>query len=98
MSERKPLDFIEPLGDAIYIFMDEREGVSNIIITTEYQQISEVGTVVKAGPDVQSVNAGDKIVISYYTGTHLQLPECYSDSKYHRIIREHEILCRINKE
>ena len=99
MSERMSLDFIDCLGDTIYILMDDREQKSSIIYTPENaQQISEVGTVVKKGPDVQLVNIGDKVIISYYTGIHLQLPECYSESKYHRIIREHEILCRISEE
>jgi len=98
-NERKPLSFIEPLGDTIYVFMDEREQKSSIILTPQdAQQISEVGTVVKKGDEVNEVEVGDRIIISYYTGTHLQLPECYSESKYHRIIREHEILCRISKE
>jgi len=99
MSDRKPLPFIEPLGDTIYVLMDEREQKSSIIFTPQdAQQISEVGTVVKKGKEVNKVEVGDKIIISYYTGIHLQLPECYSDSKYHRIIREHEILCRISEE
>ena len=93
------LSFIEPLGDNIYVLMDEREGASKIIISPDqYQQISEVGTVIAVGDEVTKVGIGDKIIISYYTGSHLQLPESYSESKYHRIIREHEILCRVNKE
>jgi len=95
---REPLDFIEPLGDTLYIYMDERKGVSDIIVTVDYQQISETGTVIAIGDKVEDVAVGDKIIISYYTGTHLQLPQCYSDSKYHRIIREHEILARIREE
>jgi len=99
MAERKPLHFVDPLGDSIYVFMDAREQLSSIIVTPEArQQISETGVVVATGPDVEKVGVGDRIIISYYTGAHLQLPECYSDSKYHRIVREHEILARIKAQ
>ena len=99
MAEHKPLDFISPLGDCLYLLMDEREGASKIIVTPDaYQQISETGRVIAKGPDASShLNEGDRVIISYYSGIHLQLPQNYAESKYHRIVREHEILCRIKE-
>jgi co-chaperonin GroES (HSP10) len=101
MSERgKPLTFIEPKWDCLYVYMDARPQLSKIIVTTENsQQITEVGTVMAVGPKVEDgYKPGDRIVIHYFTGIHLQLPECYSYSQYHRIIRDHEILFKINQE
>ena len=102
MSDKRgrPLDFIQALGDSLYIFMDLREQKSKIIITPdESQQISEVGTIISKGDKVSSdYQVGNKVLIHYFTGTHLQIPECYSSSKYHRMIREHEILCGIDQE
>ena len=102
MSDKRgpALTFIEPKGDCLYVYMDLRPPKSTIIETPEdSQQITEVGTVIAVGPKVEeNYKPGDKIVIHYYTGVHLQLPECYSASKYHRILRDHEILFKVNQE
>ena len=96
----RPLDFIEAKSDHLYIFMDKREQLSSIIVTPESrQQISESGIIISRGSDVNpDWKIGDRIAISYYTGTHIQLKECYSSSKYHRIIREHEILFFVDQD
>jgi len=96
----KPLDFLIPKGDCFYVFMDLREQKSKYIFTPEdAQQISETGVIIAKGPKASDEwNEGDRVLISYYTGTHLQLKECYSASKFHRIIREHEILGKIDQE
>ena len=96
----RPLTFLEPKGDNIYLYMDLREQKSSIIVTPEAtQQISETGVIMKKGPKVSDEwSIGDRVMIHYYTGTHIQLKEVYSTSRYHRIIREHEILTKINQE
>lgn len=94
----KPLDFLEPFGDNLYIFMDERKAVSNIIITADSQQITETATVMALGDKAkENFKVGDKIMITYNTGIHIQIKESYSTSKYHRIVREHEILTCIDQ-
>jgi len=96
----KPLSFIEPKGDCMYLFMDLREQKSRYIFTPENsQQISETGVIMAKGPRVSDeFQVGDRVAIHYYTGTHLQFKECYSVSQFHRIVREHEILAKINQE
>jgi len=95
----KPLDFLEPFGDHIYVFMDERKTLSDIIVTPDSQQITEVGTIMALGHKAkENFDVGDRIIISYNVGIHLQLKESYSTSKYHRIVRDHEILTRIDQE
>lgn len=96
----KPMDFIVPFGDSLYVFMDIREQKSSIIVTPEEsQQITEVGTIISRGDGVdQQFKIGDKVLISYYTGIHLQIKESYTTSKYHRLVREHEILTIIDQE
>lgn len=95
----KPLDFIEPFGDHLYIFMDVRGGVSKLIVTQNYQQITEVGTVVALGEKAaEDFAVGDRIMISYNTGIHIQIKESYTTSKYHRIVRTYEILTKISQK
>ena len=117
----RPLTFLEPKGDNIYLYMDLREQKSSIIVTPEVsQQISETGVIIAMGPKIgykkmgwiqrlwrrlwhlplnqSEWQIGDRVMIHYYTGTHIQLKEVYSTSRYHRIIREHEILTKINQE
>ena len=94
----KPLDFIEAHGDHIYLFMDVREQLSKFIINVDAHQITEVATVMSIGGDVKSFKIGDRVLIGYSKGIHIQIPESYTTSKYHRIIREHEILTKISQE
>ena len=100
MSEKKPLDFIQAKGDHLYIMMDDREQKSNILITPQnVQQVSETGVIISKGSDVNpDWKIGDRVIISYYTGIHLQLKECYSTSMFHRMIREHEILAGVDQD
>lgn len=95
----KPLDFIEAHGDHIYLFMDVRGDVSSVLITPDRQQITESATIISRGEDVtKDLQVGDKVLISYSTGIHIQIKESYTTSKYHRIIRDHEILTKINQD
>jgi len=95
----KPLDFIKPFGDHIYLFMDGRSGISNVIITQNYQQITETATIIALGKKAKkNFKVGDKVMISYNSGIHIQIKESYSTSKHHRILREHQILTKINQK
>jgi len=96
----KPLDFIIPKNDCVYLYMDLRGQKSSIIVTPEVsQQISETGVIVAKGPEVSDeFNVGDTVMVSYYTKIHIQLKENYAKSQYHRIIREHEILAVIDRD
>jgi len=93
------LDYLEPLGDNVYLEMDEREGVSKIIATPDaYRQRAEKGTVISIGPDVKGLKPGDRVVISFHTGIHIQLPETYVRPDKHRIVREFEILAKLKEK
>ena len=59
-----------------------------------FQQRTEKATVMAVGNEVKNYKVGDKILISYNAGTHLQLPEIYKEQAQHRIIIEHNILCK----
>jgi len=95
----RPLDFLRAWGDRLYLFMDERQQVSKHVFTADRSQITESGTIISKGKDVSDeFEIGMKVIISYHSGIHLQIEETYTTSKYHRIVREHEILAPYRHE
>lgn len=96
----KPLDFFIPKNDSVYLYMDLREQKSSIIVTPEStRSISETGIIMAKGPKVSDEwKIGDRVMIHYFTGTHMQLKEVYAVSEFHRVVREHELLGKIDQE
>jgi co-chaperonin GroES (HSP10) len=100
--DKKAKDFaekIELFENRIYIYVPPRQTRLGSILTPEsYSQITEHAVIVKKGPDVPEwFEEGDEILISYYSGKHIQLPEVYSDSDHHRIIVHSEILAKYSE-
>jgi len=102
------LDYIQPLGDNIYLEMDERkeEKPGLIVLQETRHQRTEIGTVIAMGsrlkiPDqigyVTDLQIGDRVLISFYTGVQIQIPETISKEPLHRIVKEYEILAKITK-
>jgi len=99
MSEVKPLDFILPIKDKLYITVEEKAGqIGSIILPEQARMRSQIGIVQAMGEEVKGFKVGDRILISYGAGIHIQLPETYNREPYHRIIVEYEILAKIKKE
>ncbi len=95
----KPLDFLKAWGDRLYLFMDKREQVSKHVFTADRSQITESATIISKGKDVSDEFVeGGKVLVSYHSGIHLQIEESYTTSKFHRIVREHEILTGYDQE
>jgi len=95
----KPIEeLIRPVGQNLYIIMEERAGkMGTIEMPSSYQQRSEIAVVKAIGDEVEKIAVGDRVLISYSSGTHVQLPETYTESSKHRIIIEHEILARLEE-
>jgi co-chaperonin GroES (HSP10) len=94
MSELK----LSPWGDRLYIVLDEpKESVGTIILPERHSERSRVATVSAIGEDVKHIKVGDKVLISYYTGVFIHLPDFAFRGKedLHRIVREDEILARV---
>lgn len=95
----RPLDFLEAHDDHLYIMMDRRKEVSKYICRPDSQQVTETGTVISKGSKVSDdFQEGDKVMIRYNIGVHIQIEENYTTSEFHRIVREHEIMTKINQE
>lgn len=84
-----------PLGDRIYLVMDEFvEKIGSIFVSETHSERSRTGTVKAVGEDVKSLKVGDRVLISFYTGIKLHTPETYSHEDLHRIVREGEVLMK----
>jgi co-chaperonin GroES (HSP10) len=89
---------LSPWGDRIYIVVDEpKESSGSIIIPQRHRERSRTATVSAIGEDVKHFNVGDKVLISYYTGIFIDLLGMGLEGKedLHRIVREDEILAKI---
>ncbi len=91
---------ILPLGTNVYIELDavqEHEGA--IILPESHSEVTRIGTVREIGPDVTTVNRGDKVIIEYIHGAILHLPRCRkwidTTKDTHRIVGEQQILTKI---
>jgi len=94
MSELK----LSPWGDRLYIILDEpKESVGAIILPERHSERSRVATVSAVGKEVKHIKVGNKVLISYYTGVFIHLPDFAFRGKedLHRIVREDEILAKI---
>ncbi len=84
---------IKPLQDRVVVKMTEAEETtqSGIILTGSAKEKPEVAVVVEVGPgksDVtMSVNKGDKVLISKYSGTNVKL-----DGEEYIIVKMEDIL------
>lgn len=101
---------LEPLGDRIYILLDEKiEKVGQIFVSESASERTRMATVKKMGPDCErtkrrflkksrtKLNIGDRIVVMFYAGNVLHLlGESILDER-HRIVMEGEIMARIKE-
>ena len=97
--KEKVLKGIRPLGNNLYIYVLERATKIGLIeVAVQTAQRTEEAIVIAKGKGVEELEVGDKILISYSEGTHIQLPETYSKEPRHRVIIEHNILCAVGGE
>jgi len=93
------LKFIHPKKDRLYITVEEKAGqIGSIILTDNVRMRSQIAIVRAIGEEVKEFKVGDKVLISFGAGIHIQLPETYSVEPFHRIITEMEILSLIGDE
>lgn len=86
---------IIPYGDKIYIRVLERATkIRNVFVPQDHKMRTEKAEVVSVGENVKYFKPGDKILVMFYSGVHIQTPETYSQEPTHRLIVEHEILAR----
>jgi co-chaperonin GroES (HSP10) len=94
MSELK----LAPWGDRVYLILEERvTKVGGIEIPDNASQRSRIAVVAAFGDRVTNFAIGDRVLISWYTGVFVHLPDFAFRAKedLHRIVREDEILAKL---
>jgi co-chaperonin GroES (HSP10) len=89
---------LSPWGDRIYLILDEmQESVGLIKLPERHSERSRIATVSAVGEAVKHFAVGDKVLISYYTGVFIHLPDLAfrAQEDRHRIVREDEILAKL---
>jgi co-chaperonin GroES (HSP10) len=93
---------LELFGHRILILCDavsERK-IGSIILADQHSERSRTATVVTVGDKVTNYAAGDKVLLSWYTGVHLHLigEELFGsvvDEDRHRLVMEDELLGKL---
>lgn len=97
--KKESLKGIVPLGNNVYLYVLPRATKIGIIeVPTQTAQRTEEAIVIAIGKGVEELGVGDKVLISFHSGTHIQLPETYSREPQHRIIAEFNILVKVNQD
>ena len=96
--QKEVLD-LEPIGSNVYIYILPRiKKLGLVEMPGQHREYTEKAMVIATGKDAEEVKPGDKILITYSAGTHLQIAETYTESSLHRIIIEHNILTKVIKD
>jgi co-chaperonin GroES (HSP10) len=85
---------VKPLGSNIFVELIEvgERKVGMIHIPGKHQEPSRIGVVLEVGPDVTRLKKGDKIMISFYSGTGVDYLGCGFHYDTHRFMSEMDVL------
>ena len=83
---------LKPMADNVLLKQDEAQEttVSGIILATANKEKPAIYQVVAAGSDVKGVAAGDKVVVSKFTGSDLKL-----DGEEYKFVKLEDILALV---
>uniref|UniRef100_A0A6M3ISB1 Putative chaperonin n=1 Tax=viral metagenome TaxID=1070528 RepID=A0A6M3ISB1_9ZZZZ len=83
---------IRPCGERIYIKLDPMiDQVKKLFIPDEHKEQTRLATVLVVGPDVKGFKPGDRVIVSWYAGIPISLPQYDLDPVRDRIVTEREI-------
>jgi len=88
---------IFPVEDNIYYeWLPVSDRIGSILLSERHEQRTREAVVHEVGPKCKTIEKGDKILISAFTGAHLFLisDSSYKDGEKHRICRETEVLAK----
>jgi co-chaperonin GroES (HSP10) len=89
---------LQPLGSNVYIYVLSRDKkMGRIEMPGQYRLHTETAIVIAVGEKVEELKVGDKVLITFNQGSHLQITETYNESSQHRIIIEHNVLTKVGE-
>jgi co-chaperonin GroES (HSP10) len=84
---------------AVLNSVEERKTSGGIIIPGQHSEQTRLGVIRAVGPDIIDLKPGDKILVSYYTGVVVDMPEIREMAnegvEIHRIYTPSEILMTV---
>lgn len=93
---------IKLFDDRLFAILGEvqEKKIGSIIIPGSHSERSRIGVVMEVGPEVKNYAVGDRILVSWYSGTriHLDGDELYGKPVVEdafRVLREAEILGKV---
>ena len=90
---------VAPQGDRLYVRLDPMvEKVKNIFVPDDHREPSRIATIKEVGPEVKKFKVGDRILVSFYTGVPINLPQYDLDPALDKIATESEILALVHEE
>ena len=96
--KKEILGDVIPLRNNVYIYILPRiKKLGLIEMPEQHREYTETAMVIAVGKDVEELEPGDKILIPYHEGTHLQVAETYTESSLHRIIVEHNVTTKVGE-
>ena len=88
--------------DRLFVILNKVEAkkIGSLYVPDNHDERSRIGEVKEVGPGVMGYQAGDKVLVSWYTGTRIHLPgeTMYGepiDEDSFRVLRECEILGQV---
>ena len=96
--KKEVLKDVIPLRNNVYIYMLPRiKKLGLIEMPEQHKEYTETAMVIAVGKDTKELEVGDKILIPYHEGTHLQVTKTYTESSLHRIIVEHNVTTKVGE-
>lgn len=93
---------LELYGDRILVLCDavEERKIGSLYVADKHSERTRLATVISVGDTVSKYRAGDRILLSWYTGVHVHLLgeklwDVDADEDRHRLVMESEILGKI---
>lgn len=96
---------IELFGKGVYAILEavQEKKVGSLYVADKHPEKQRLATVKVTGPDVTRVRAGDRVVVSAYSGIPLEMFGADIDGipiekDIHRVFKEDELLFRVIAE
>jgi len=87
-----------PQGERLYIRLDKAaDKIKNVFLPDEHKEPSRIATVMEVGKEVTKFKVGDKVLVSFYTGVPINLPQYDLDPVRDKIATQDEILSLVEE-
>ena len=88
-----------PQGDRRHIRLEKMaEKIKSVFLPDDHKEPSRIAEVLERGPDVTKFKSGDRVLVSFYTGVPINLPQYDLDPVLDKIVTQDEILSLVVEE